>query len=104
MSDAMKQTDFQPCAICQKGVMHTGLPLFYKVRFVPMGIDTGAVQRQHGMELLLGGNAALAYHMGPQETMASPVVDEQTVLLCHTCAHEPHTSFLHILASSEEST
>ena len=98
----MKQTDFQPCAICQQGMMHTGLPVFYRLHIETMGIDIKAVDRQVGFERFMGGNAALAYHMGAQEEMAKPIYEGTTLLLCHACAMDHETRFFQILAAVEE--
>ena len=89
----MKATDFKPCAICGKGVMHAGVPLFYRVKLESMGIDVNAVQRHAGLELMLGGGhagAALANVMGPGDDLAKPIVEGETVLICQPCAMEPH--------------
>ena len=84
-------------------MMHTGLPIFYRLTLEGMGIDTGAVQRQHGLELMLKGHAELAFHMGPQETMASPIEEiTPSVLLCHACALDDKTTIMAILARMHE--
>lgn len=85
----MKQSEIQKCVVCNKGVMHTGIPLFYKVTFSRMGIDAGAVQRQSGLEQMMGGAAALASIMGPNEDIASPIDGEDTVLICEECSCKP---------------
>lgn len=82
----MKQTDLKPCASCGKGVMHAGTPVFYRVKIESLGVDVGAVRRQHGLETMLG-HAALAFHMGPQEDLAK-VIDEREVMVCLQCAVE----------------
>lgn len=91
-SRAMKQTDFVPCACCGKGVMHTGLPTFYRVTVERMGIDVRAVKRQHGMELMIG-DARVANIMGPDEDMGLPIGPAARGLLCETCANDPATWF-----------
>lgn len=83
----MKQTDIKPCAKCGKGVMHTGLPLFWRITIERYGIDANAVRRQAGLEMMLG-NAKLAHVMGPNETMAKPVMDDVILILCENCAME----------------
>ncbi len=60
----MKHKDFKPCHLCKKGVMHVGHPLFLRISVDRLGIDANAVQRAHGMELLMGGNARIANVMG----------------------------------------
>lgn len=85
----MKQTDIKPCAGCGKGVMHTGLPLFWRVTIARYGIDVTAVQRQAGLEMMLG-SAALAHVMGPNETLAKPVMDDVILIFCEDCAMKPY--------------
>ena len=58
----MKQTEIKPCCQCGKGVMHTGLPLFWQLTIQRMQIDVGAVHRQHGLEMMVG-NPLLAFHL-----------------------------------------
>jgi len=84
----MKQTEIKPCCNCGKGVMHTGMPLFWRIKIERMGVDMSAVRRQHGLEMVLGGHALLAFHMGPQEDLAKPLFEEHTVLLCDACSTE----------------
>lgn len=91
---AMKQTDFAPCALCGKGMAHTGLPLFYRVTIERMGIDGRAVQRQAGLEMMLGGHAAIAHVMGPDDDMGIPIGDADKGLICATCAHDLNNSLL----------
>jgi hypothetical protein len=87
--EVMKHKDLKPCALCNQDIMHTGLPLFYKVLIQRYGIDLGAVQRQTGLEMMLGGNAILANIMGPDEDMAKPFSDAVELLVCETCAMRP---------------
>lgn len=90
---AMKQTDFKPCACCGKGVMHTGLPLFYRVTIERMGVDSQAVQRQHGLEMMLGGQAKIAHVMGENADMGLPIGAARKGLLCEKCASNLDFSF-----------
>ena len=85
----LKASDIKKCAKCGKGVMHTGLPLFWRVTIERFGIDKGAVDRRHGLEMFFGGGrgaAALAGVMGPDEDIAKPVMDPVTLTLCEDCA------------------
>jgi len=81
----MKQTEIQKCIICGQGVMHCGLPLFYKVKIQRFGIDIKAVTRQHGLEQFMG-NAMLANIMGPDEDIANPIDDELEAFVCEECS------------------
>ncbi len=94
----MKAREIKPCAICGRGVMHSGVPLFYRVKVESMGIDVGAVKRQAGLEQVFGGGqagAVLADVMGPDPDIARPVIEDQpTVLICQPCALEPRPLLL----------
>jgi hypothetical protein len=83
-----KQSDIQPCAICHKGLMHAGIPLFYRIKLQRFGLDKQAIQRQTGLEMMLGRAAALAAVMGPNEDIAQPIDEPRTILICEMCTHE----------------
>lgn len=74
------------CSLCRKPIGHTRLPLFWKVTVERFGIDLLAVQRQQGLGLMIG--APLAAVMGPDETMARPVMEPKVLTVCETCACE----------------
>src|SRR5690606_14308926 len=82
----MKKREFKKCANCQKGMMHSGNPVFYRVSVERMCMDVPAVQRQHGLELMFNGEAALASIMGPDEDLAKPIGDKEEVLVCQDCS------------------
>lgn len=88
----MHRKDFKPCAACGKGVMHTGMPLFWRVRIERMGVDLKAAQRQHGMESFFGGNVALADVFSDGAPIAQSLEGScTTLLLCENCAMEEQT-------------
>jgi hypothetical protein len=93
---AMKHKDFKPCAYCGKGVAHSGVPMFYRVTIERMGIDARAVERQTGLEMMLGGNAMLANVMGPDADIGIPIGEADKGLLCAECAHNACLSFMGI--------
>lgn len=86
----MHRKDFKPCAICHKGVMHTGLPLFWRVHIERIGVDMQAAQRQHGLEQFFGGTlpgaVALADVFSDGAPIGKPMDEGKTVLVCETCA------------------
>lgn len=95
---AMKQIDFSPCCRCGRGVMHAGMPLFFRITIERMGIDARAVQRQAGLEMMLGGHAAIAHAMGPNDDIGLPIGDAGKGLICHGCAMDfDGTSFAEII-------
>ena len=95
----MKAADLKPCAICGLGVMHAGVPVFFRVKVEHMGIDTLAVRQTHGLETMLG-SVALARVMGPDPDIAKPIVDAVEVLVCQSCALEPRPLMLLLERSS----
>lgn len=83
-----KQSDIKPCAICRKGLMHAGMPLFYRIAVERLGFDGEAIRRQQGLEMMMGKAAALAAVMGPNEDIATVLDGPTTILICETCTHE----------------
>lgn len=84
----MNANQIRPCDLCNKGLMHTGVPLFWRVRIERMGIDLAVARQQHGLEVMLG-NVAIARVMGAHEGLAKPLQDEPTELIvCEACALE----------------
>jgi len=73
------------CVLCKKGIGHTGLPLFWRVRIERYGLEVGALQRQSGLETFFGGHVALAQVMGADEEMAKKMSSKE-ITLCETCA------------------
>ncbi len=80
----MKQSEFQNCAMCGKGMLHRGSPFFYRATVAQMVCDIRAIQRQHGLETMLGGNGALATAF-MDEDLAQPMT-EKTICICSDCA------------------
>lgn len=107
MTDGLKQTDLTPCGLCGKGVIHTGNPMFYRVSVQSFFTDVRAVQRQHGLEMSMGGAAPLAQIMGPNEDMAVPVHEPTTALICMECAltaSNPVAMLLERITSDDDQT
>ena len=72
------------CSKCKKPIGHTGLPLFWTADIKRHGLKRDALQRQQGLTMLLGGSAALAHIMGPDEEMTNVVMSEK-ITLCEDC-------------------
>jgi hypothetical protein len=62
-------------------------PVFYRVTIETCAIDACAVQRQVGLEMVIG-NAAIAHAMGPDEDLAK-IIDRKTVFVTVTEAMLP---------------
>ncbi len=86
------------CALCGKGIGHTRLPLFWRVRIERYAVKMDAVQRQQGLTMMLGGHATLAGVMGPNEDMAEQMSSVE-ITVCETCAVEKR---LPVAALAEE--
>ena len=100
---SFKQRDIRPCACCGKGLAATGLPLFYRLTIERFGLDGRAIQRQAGLEAMMGGNALIAAAMGPDEDLAVNLAGPRTVLVCETCSHQAGRLFP-VLVGDEERT
>lgn len=85
---SMKAADFKPCVMCGKGVMHTGIPLFYRVKVERFGILANEVQRTHAMEQFMGGHVAIARVFHDPELTQS-VMPEISGLVCESCSVRP---------------
>jgi hypothetical protein len=89
----MKAEDLKPCALCGKGMMHAGVPLFYQVTVQTMGVDARAVQQQHGLETFFGGGrggVAMSRVFSPDPDVAKAIGDPHRTLVCQSCSVEPH--------------
>lgn len=82
----MKHKDLKPCCVCGKGVCHDQQPLSTRIKVTRMVVNIPAVQRQTGLEMMLGGNATIANAMGPDEDMLVPLDKEADLLICDQCA------------------
>lgn len=76
---------YTDCAACRQKIGHTGPPLFWRVTIERFGVDLAKVRRQDGLAVMLG-SARLAAVMGPDEELATPMMEPVTVALCETCA------------------
>lgn len=76
--------EFAECAKCGRKVGETKLPIFYTVTIARHGVLLNAVQRQAGLEMMLG-SPGLAQVMSPAEDMTRPLMDTGTVMICEEC-------------------
>ena len=78
----MKANEIKKCVLCGKGVMHTGLPLFYRVTIDRMFINKRAVHELAGLQMMLGAQLADVFSTG--ENIAD--VGISTILIiCEHC-------------------
>lgn len=83
----MKRKDLKSCAMCGKGLMHSGSPMFYKIKIESMIFDTQVLQQQAGLEMMLG-SPELASIMGPDGDIAKKAAENE-ILICMECAIKP---------------
>jgi hypothetical protein len=74
------------CNVCDKPIGESGLPIFFTVQVREYMVDLAAAKRQTGLAEMLGGNAALAMIMGPDEDLASEIMKPVTLTVCAPCA------------------
>lgn len=80
----MKQSEIKPCAGCGKGVAHDNSITFYEVKIGYRFLNVAAIQRQTGLEMMLG-DAGLASVMGADEDIGISLSDVEA-LVCLSCA------------------
>lgn len=83
----IRQAEIKPCAICKKGVAHDGNILFWRIRMERAGLHAPAIERQHGLELMLG-SPALARVMGTDSDIAKVIDGPHDVWVCEPCVTE----------------
>lgn len=88
------------CSLCKRKLGQTSFPIFYRLTIERFMLDPGAISRQQGLGMLLGGNGFLAMHMGPDEDMAKPIMDKLTLVVCQDCSLE-HQHPVAVLAEIE---
>ena len=93
LGDAMSATlisreDLRPCALCGKGLMHTGLPLVWKITMHRLALDVNALRREQGLEMMMGGAAPLARAFSPNSEFGLEIEKPITVMVCEPCALE----------------
>lgn len=73
------------CAACKRKIGETDYPFFYKVKVSRFGLDKGAMDRQAGLEMMVG-SVEIAQVMGPNEDLAQEVMKEKTIMICEDCS------------------
>jgi hypothetical protein len=80
----IKQSEIKPCALCKKGVGHDGNILFWRIRLERAGLHVPAIERQHGLELMLG-SPGLAQVMGNDSDIAKVIDGPHDIWICEPC-------------------
>lgn len=82
---AVKRQDIRPCEYCGDKLR---TPHFYTLELKSCILDMRAVQRQAGMEMIMGGNPELADILGTQEPLAR-VATSSKYTICGNCISKP---------------
>lgn len=83
---AMAAGELKPCSLCRKGLIHTGVPLFWRVNIERMGIDLQKARQLAGLSMMLG-SPHLASVMGDDRAIGVVIEDSRVELLvCEDCA------------------
>lgn len=85
----MKRNELTKCKICGKGLMHTGTPLFYRIKVERLAFDMSVIHQQAGMENFFGGNLDIAEAFTTNENIANPLEKGTEALVCQKCIQEP---------------
>lgn len=75
------------CSACHKKVGALPIPIFWIINAERHGLDRGAIDRQSGMEQMMGGSVALAQVMGANEDFTKPLADCK-LMVCDQCLQE----------------
>ena len=72
------------CGVCNKPIGKSGVPLFWRIRIERYGLKAGAIQRQQGLAMMMGGHGLLASVMGPNEDLAEKISSKE-ITVCNDC-------------------
>lgn len=104
MTDAPEpfdRADLRKCTLCGRGMMECGSPVFYEITARTCALDFQSIQQQAGMEMLLGGNAAVAAAMSPTTTVAHRLPATRH-LVCAECALGSEQPVARFIESDDE--
>jgi len=91
----MKEKELRELAICSfcdvKLFDNNYLPMFWKLKISQFVLDQGVLQRQTGLEMMMGGHVGLAQVFSTNEDMAKEIDEEKTLSMCMKCMTEKFT-------------
>jgi hypothetical protein len=103
-SGPMKEKDlrkYHKCDNCGRKIGQTMLPILWRVSLVQHGLEAGAIQRQQGLAMMMGGNGLMANIMGPDEDMTQ-VINEAELMICQECFQGDSLNLLCAIERSRE--
>lgn len=77
--------DLGPCPICGKKAFEAGDLTYYVIEISRTIVDATAIQRRHGLGMMLG-NEAIARALGPDEDLMKVMDGPHRVIVHETCA------------------
>lgn len=93
--------DIQPCALCDRGVMHDNSIHFYRITFQSFLANMQAIRQTAGLEMMLGGSPVLADVFSPDSALAKSSEAAQALLICQDCALTS-PDYLRLISKLEE--
>lgn len=96
----MKRKDVQKCILCNKGMLHSSMPMFYTIKINRMVLDLGAIEQTAGLEQYLG-STKLAEVMGPNLDIAECLSEGREVWVCANCAIQSGITIAELTEKSE---
>jgi hypothetical protein len=73
------------CSLCGKKLLESQLPAFCRITVESHAFILDAIRRQVGLEAMMGGSAALASVMGPDEEMTKEMFPAFSLTVCWDC-------------------
>jgi hypothetical protein len=74
------------CGLCHNKIGACGILMFYRVRIERHFVKLDVVQRQSGLEMMLGGHVRLAQVMGTDEEMTEQAMNPIEFTVCEACS------------------
>lgn len=87
-TNGIKQRDIRPCSSCGKGLMHNNDICCTRVVVTRFAADIAAIKRHTGLEMMVGGHAAIAHALGADEDILVPLGEPEEHFLCDSCARD----------------
>lgn len=87
------------CVGCGRGVMHDANIIFYRITMETCCVDLAGMRQVHAMEMLMGGNTAIAHALSPTTTIGS-VVGADSHWLCMECVVTENIGLARILEAA----
>lgn len=97
----MKQSEIRNCFVCDKGIAHDNQMVFFKISLDYMILNLRNIQRQSGLEQMIG-NPQIAAVMGPDLDMAASI-NRVDALICLHCSMS-QTSIWQLFEKAGEDT